>query len=64
MILKGICFAFSLLQKMLEWAITENRESKTNPVTADNALRLIVIIQDFLQSEGLVNSNMWTEKVQ
>uniref|UniRef100_A0A667HBP5 Neurobeachin like 1 n=1 Tax=Lynx canadensis TaxID=61383 RepID=A0A667HBP5_LYNCA len=52
-----------LLQKMLEWAVMENRESNTNPVTAENALRLILIIQDFLQSEGLVNSNMWTEKV-
>uniref|UniRef100_A0A452RXT2 Neurobeachin like 1 n=1 Tax=Ursus americanus TaxID=9643 RepID=A0A452RXT2_URSAM len=52
-----------LLQNMLEWAVTENRESKTNPVTAENAFRLILIIQDFLQSVGLVNSSMWTEKV-
>ncbi|XP_037379777.1 neurobeachin-like protein 1 isoform X1 [Talpa occidentalis] len=52
-----------LLQKMLEWAVTENREAKTNPVTAENAFRLMLIIQDFLQSEGLVNSNMWTEKL-
>uniref|UniRef100_A0A8D0WEU7 Cytochrome P450 family 20 subfamily A member 1 n=1 Tax=Sus scrofa TaxID=9823 RepID=A0A8D0WEU7_PIG len=52
-----------LLQKMLEWAVTENREAKINPVTAENALRLMLIIQDFLQSEGLVNSNMWTEKL-
>lgn len=51
-----------LLQKMLEWAVTENREAKTNPVTAQNAFRLMLIIQDFLQSEGLVNSNKWTEK--
>ena len=48
---------------MLEWAVTENREAKMNPVTAENAFRLTLIIQDFLQSEGLVNSNMWTEKV-
>ncbi|XP_006862088.1 PREDICTED: neurobeachin-like protein 1 [Chrysochloris asiatica] len=54
---------FILLQKMLEWAVTENREVKTNPGTAENAFRLILIIQDFLQSEGLVNSNMWTEKL-
>uniref|UniRef100_A0A2K6LW53 Neurobeachin like 1 n=1 Tax=Rhinopithecus bieti TaxID=61621 RepID=A0A2K6LW53_RHIBE len=53
----------TLLQKMLEWAISENREAKTNPVTAENAFRLMLIIQDFLQSEGLVNSNMWTEKL-
>ncbi|XP_062950029.1 neurobeachin-like protein 1 isoform X5 [Cynocephalus volans] len=52
-----------LLQKMLEWAVTENREAKTNPITAENAFRLMLIIQDFLQSEGLVNSNMWTEKL-
>lgn len=64
MILRGFCFALSLLQNMLEWTVTENRESKMNPVTAENAFRLILIIQDFLQSEGLVNSNMWTEKVQ
>lgn len=48
---------------MLEWALTENREAKPNPVSAENAFRLILIIQDFLHSEGLVNSNMWTEKV-
>ena len=48
---------------MLEWAVTENREAKTNPITAENAFRLTLIIQNFLQSEGLVNSNMWTEKV-
>ncbi|XP_011847880.1 PREDICTED: neurobeachin-like protein 1 [Mandrillus leucophaeus] len=53
----------TLLQKMLEWAVSENREAKTNPVTAENAFRLMLIIQDFLQSEGLVNSNMWTEKL-
>uniref|UniRef100_A0A8C2NAX6 Neurobeachin like 1 n=1 Tax=Capra hircus TaxID=9925 RepID=A0A8C2NAX6_CAPHI len=38
-------------------------EAKTNPITAENAFRLTLIIQNFLQSEGLVNSNMWTEKV-
>ncbi|ELW62717.1 Neurobeachin-like protein 1 [Tupaia chinensis] len=53
----------TLLQKMLEWTVTENRESKMNPVSAENAFRLMLIIQDFLQSEGLVNSNMWTEKL-
>ncbi|XP_059134551.1 neurobeachin-like protein 1 isoform X2 [Peromyscus eremicus] len=52
-----------LLQKMLEWAVTENRDAKSSPVTAENAFRLMLIIQDFLQSEGLVNSNMWTEKL-
>ncbi|EGW06134.1 Neurobeachin-like protein 1 [Cricetulus griseus] len=52
-----------LLQKMLEWAVTENRDAKSSPVTAENAFRLMLIIQDFLQSEGLVNSNVWTEKL-
>jgi hypothetical protein len=63
MVLRGLYFTLRLLQKMLEWAVTENREAKSNPVTAENAFRLVLIIQDFLQSEGLVNSNMWTEKV-
>ncbi|KAM4836011.1 neurobeachin-like protein 1 [Thomomys bottae] len=53
----------TLLQKMLEWAVTENREAKINLVTAENGFRLVLIIQDFLYSEGLVNSNMWTEKL-
>ncbi|XP_053514799.1 neurobeachin-like protein 1 isoform X2 [Artibeus jamaicensis] len=52
-----------LLQKMLEWAVAENREAKTNPVTAENAFRLMLIIQDFLQSEELANANTWTEKL-
>ncbi|XP_033620440.1 neurobeachin-like protein 1 isoform X2 [Fukomys damarensis] len=52
-----------LLQKMLEWELTESREAKTNPVTAENAFQLLLIIQDFLYSEGLDNSNMWTEKL-
>nr|XP_048315334.1 neurobeachin-like protein 1 isoform X2 [Myodes glareolus] len=53
----------TLLQKMLEWAVTEHRDVKSSPVTAESAFRLMLIIQDFLQSEGLVNSNMWTEKL-
>uniref|UniRef100_A0A8C5LHT8 Neurobeachin like 1 n=1 Tax=Jaculus jaculus TaxID=51337 RepID=A0A8C5LHT8_JACJA len=53
----------NLLQKMLEWAVTENRDAKGNPVTAENAFRLMLIIQDFLQSEGLLNSNIWTDKL-
>ncbi|XP_075385717.1 neurobeachin-like protein 1 isoform X2 [Tenrec ecaudatus] len=52
-----------LLQKMLEWAVTENREAKVNPGIAENAFRLMLITQDFLQSEGLINSNIWTEKL-
>lgn len=63
MVLRGLYFTLSLLQKMLEWAVTENRDAKSSPVTAENAFRLMLITQDFLQSEGLANSNMWTEKV-
>lgn len=63
MVLRELYFMLSLLQKMLEWAVTEHRDVKSSPVTAESAFRLMLIIQDFLQSEGLVNSNMWTEKV-
>ncbi|KAK7808080.1 hypothetical protein U0070_026517 [Myodes glareolus] len=44
----------TLLQKMLEWAVTEHRDVKSSPVTAESAFRLMLIIQDFLQSEGLL----------
>ncbi|XP_069053303.1 neurobeachin-like protein 1 isoform X1 [Lepisosteus oculatus] len=55
----------SLLEKMLEWAVTDNREATaaTLPVHTENAVRLLHIVQDFLQAEGLVNPAMWTEKV-
>ncbi|KAG2459435.1 NBEL1 protein, partial [Polypterus senegalus] len=55
----------SLLEKMLEWAVTDNREASaaTLPVHTENAVRLLHIVQDFLQAEGLVNPSMWTEKV-
>uniref|UniRef100_A0A8D2LCF9 Neurobeachin-like protein 2 n=1 Tax=Varanus komodoensis TaxID=61221 RepID=A0A8D2LCF9_VARKO len=53
-----------LLEKMLEWAVTDSRDVKSLPMYAENAFRLLLIVQDFLQAEGLVNSNLWTEKVQ
>ncbi|XP_053554652.1 neurobeachin-like protein 1 isoform X2 [Bombina bombina] len=53
----------NLLEKMSEWAVTENREAKSLPIHAENANRLLHIVQDFLQAEGLVNSNLWTEKL-
>ncbi|XP_053326637.1 neurobeachin-like protein 1 isoform X2 [Spea bombifrons] len=53
----------TLLEKMPEWAVTENREPKSQPLHSENANRLLHIVQDFLQSEGLVNSRMWTEKL-
>lgn len=56
-------FLLSLLEKMLEWAVTDSRDAKSQPVYAENAFRLLLIVQDFLQAEGLVNSSLWTEKV-
>uniref|UniRef100_A0ACB8G153 Neurobeachin-like protein 1 n=1 Tax=Sphaerodactylus townsendi TaxID=933632 RepID=A0ACB8G153_9SAUR len=53
----------NLLEKMLEWAVTDSRDAKSLPVYAENAFRLLLIVQDFLQAEGLVNSNLWTEKL-
>uniref|UniRef100_A0A8D0HDG0 Neurobeachin-like protein 2 n=1 Tax=Sphenodon punctatus TaxID=8508 RepID=A0A8D0HDG0_SPHPU len=53
----------SLLEKLLEWSVTENREAKSLLTHAENAFRLLLVAQDFLQAEGLVNSNLWTEKL-
>ncbi|XP_025903832.1 neurobeachin-like protein 1 isoform X2 [Nothoprocta perdicaria] len=53
----------NLLEKMLEWSVTDNRDSKALPTHAENAFRLLLIVQDFLQAEGLVNSSLWTEKL-
>ncbi|XP_075036253.1 neurobeachin-like protein 1 [Mixophyes fleayi] len=50
----------NLLEKMPEWA--ENREPKSQ-VNAENANRLLHIVQDFLQDEGKVNPSLWTEKL-
>ncbi|XP_054827025.1 neurobeachin-like protein 1 [Eublepharis macularius] len=53
----------NLLEKMLEWAVTDSRDTKSLPMYAENAFRLLLIVQDFLQAEGLVNSSLWTEKL-
>ncbi|XP_062434599.1 neurobeachin-like protein 1 isoform X1 [Rhea pennata] len=53
----------NLLEKMLEWSVTDNRDSRALPMHVENAFRLLLIVQDFLQAEGLVNSNLWTEKL-
>ncbi|XP_036425657.1 neurobeachin-like protein 1 isoform X1 [Colossoma macropomum] len=55
----------SLLERMLEWAVNDNRESTTVtlPQHTENAVRLLHVVQDFLQAEGLVNPALWTEKV-
>lgn len=58
-----ICFLMhSLLEKMPEWAVTENRDLKSQ-IHAENANRLLHIVQDFLQSEGYITPSLWTEKV-
>ncbi|OXB76885.1 UNVERIFIED_CONTAM: hypothetical protein H355_002578 [Colinus virginianus] len=53
----------NLLEKMLEWSVTDNRDSKALPTHTENAFRLLLIVQDFLQAEGLVNLSLWTEKL-
>ncbi|XP_051986217.1 neurobeachin-like protein 1 isoform X2 [Xyrauchen texanus] len=55
----------SLMERMLECAVTDNREATaaTLPQHTENAVRLLHIVQDFLQAEGLVNPALWTEKV-
>ncbi|XP_075464697.1 neurobeachin-like protein 1 isoform X2 [Ascaphus truei] len=50
----------NLLENMPEWVVTE---TKSLPVHAENANRLLHILQDFLRAEGLVNSRLWTEKL-
>lgn len=53
------------MERMLEWAVSDNREASaaTLPQHTENAVRLLHMVQDFLQAEGLVNPSLWTEKV-
>ncbi|XP_063733785.1 neurobeachin-like protein 1 isoform X2 [Eleginops maclovinus] len=55
----------SLMERMLEWAVCDNREASaaTLPQHTENAVRLLHMVQDFLQAEGLVSPALWTEKV-
>ncbi|XP_062302263.1 neurobeachin-like protein 1 isoform X3 [Osmerus eperlanus] len=55
----------SLMERMLEWAVSDNREATAAmlPQHTENAVRLLHVVQDFLQAEGLVNPSLWTEKV-
>ncbi|KAA8579540.1 hypothetical protein FQN60_006633 [Etheostoma spectabile] len=55
----------SLMERMLEWAVSDNRQASvaTLPQHTENAVRLLHMVQDFLQAEGLVNPALWTEKV-
>lgn len=45
--------------------MSDNREASaaTLPQHTENAVRLLHMVQDFLQAEGLVNPALWTEKV-
>lgn len=53
------------MERMLELSVTDNREATTAtlPQHTENAVRLLHMVQDFLQAEGLVNPALWTEKV-
>ncbi|KAM8904058.1 neurobeachin-like protein 1 isoform 2-T3 [Spinachia spinachia] len=55
----------SLMERMLTWAVGDNRDATaaTLPQHTENAVRLLHMVQDFLQAEGLVNPALWTEKV-
>ncbi|XP_056156935.1 neurobeachin-like protein 1 [Lampris incognitus] len=55
----------SLLERMLELAVSDNRETSaaTLPQHTENMIRLLHMVQDFLQAEGLINPALWTEKV-
>ncbi|KAJ0009506.1 hypothetical protein NQD34_001208 [Periophthalmus magnuspinnatus] len=54
-----------LMERMLEWAVGDNREASaaTLPQHTENAVRLLHMVQDFLQAEGLINPALWTERV-
>lgn len=58
-------FSSSLMERMLESAVSDNREASaaTLPQHTENAVRLLHMVQDFLQAEGLVSPALWTEKV-
>lgn len=53
------------MERMLEWAVSDNREASAAmlPQHTENAVRLLHMVQDFLQAEGLINPALWTEKV-
>ncbi|NXR74405.1 NBEL2 protein, partial [Pycnonotus jocosus] len=55
----------SLLEMMLESALTDLRESgpAALPGLAHNALKLLRLLQDFLFSEGHNNQALWSEKI-
>ncbi|CAL8289347.1 unnamed protein product [Lota lota] len=54
-----------LMERMLEWAVADNREAAAAalPQHTENAVRLLHVVQDFLQAEGLVSPALWSDKV-
>lgn len=50
---------------MLECAVIDNREcaAAVLPEHTENAVRLLHVVQDFLQAEGLVNPALWSERL-
>ncbi len=48
------------MERMLELSVTDNREATTAtlPQHTENAVRLLHMVQDFLQAEGLVNPSV------
>lgn len=50
---------------MLEYTVSDNRESTAAmlPEHTENAVRLLHLVQDFLQAEGLVNPALWSERL-
>lgn len=55
----------SLLERMLECAVSDNRECAAAmlPEHTENAVRLLHVVQDFLQAEGLINPALWSERL-
>ncbi|GAA6101837.1 neurobeachin-like protein 1 isoform X1, partial [Tachysurus ichikawai] len=54
-----------LLERMLECAVNDNRDcaAAVLPEHTENAVRLLHVVQDFLQAEGLVNPALWSERL-
>lgn len=50
---------------MLECAVSDNRECAAAmlPEHTENAVRLLHVVQDFLQAEGLINPALWSERL-
>ncbi|XP_072010630.1 neurobeachin-like protein 2 isoform X2 [Engystomops pustulosus] len=53
----------SLLEMMLESALTDIKESSSSPGLGHNVLKLLRLLQDFLFSEGDNNEILWSEKI-